>query len=222
MSEQKKEMNASVTGALRDNKGKLPLSWVPLCILEAIASVLYRNSVSGGGKYPDHNWQKGAPYSVPMDSLLRHAFKRAKGELVDPDDGLPHTWKILTNAAFLVFYEKMYPTLDDLKVNTNLGVKVNYRQEMLRTCATPSLLNAVLGLAGEAGEVADLYKKFLIHGHELNKEKLILELGDIRWYLELACECLGTTVEEIELKNVEKLRKRYPEGFSTRASLNRE
>lgn len=113
-------MTSSPTGALRDNKNKLPLSWVPLCVVEAVAAVLWRNSVSGGGKYPDHNWQKGANYSTPLDSLLRHAGKRAQGEVTDPDDGLPHSWKILCNAAFLVFYEKHYPQLDDL------GTKASY------------------------------------------------------------------------------------------------
>jgi hypothetical protein len=112
--EQANEMHKSPTGALRDNKGKAPLSWVPFCVIEAIATVLFKNSVSGGGKYPEHNWKKGAQYSVPLDSLLRHAFKCGSGEEVDPDDGLNHSWKILTNAAFLVFYEKFYPELNDL------------------------------------------------------------------------------------------------------------
>jgi hypothetical protein len=109
-------MTASSTGALRDNKGKAPLSWVPFEVVKAIALVLWKNSIPGGGKYPKSNWKKGAPYSVPMDSLLRHAFKRADGEKVDPDDGLPHSWKILCNAAFLVYYEAKYPQLDDLTV----------------------------------------------------------------------------------------------------------
>jgi len=109
-----KEMTASPTGALRDNKGKAPLSWIPFIVLKAISMVLYRNSDLSGGKYPKGNWKKGAQYSVPMDSLLRHAFKRADGEKIDPDDGLPHSWKILCNAAFLVYYEDKYPELDDL------------------------------------------------------------------------------------------------------------
>lgn len=111
----KETMNKSTNGALRDNKGKLPLSWVPLCVLEAIAAVLWKNSIPGGGKYPKNNWQRGAEHSTPMDSLLRHSFKRIGGEKIDPDDNLPHSWKILTNAAFLVFYEKFYPELDNFE-----------------------------------------------------------------------------------------------------------
>lgn len=109
------EMSASPTGALRANKGKLPVHWVPFCIIEALAAVLWRNSKSGGGKYEDHNWEKGDFYSVPMASLMRHSGRRNDGEVIDPDDGLPHSWKILCNAAFLVFYEKFYPEMDDLK-----------------------------------------------------------------------------------------------------------
>lgn len=107
-------MSVSPTGALRDNKGKFPLHWVPWIVWDFVAQVLWRNSVPGGGKYPVHNWKKGAWYSTPLDSMLRHAGKRANGEKIDPDDGLPHTWKILTNAVFLAYYEWRYPELDDL------------------------------------------------------------------------------------------------------------
>ena len=53
-----KNMHESSTGALRDRKGKLPFSWVPYEVLEAIAAVLYKSSEEGGGKYPKHNWKK--------------------------------------------------------------------------------------------------------------------------------------------------------------------
>lgn len=112
-------MIASSTGSLRDNKGKLPIHWVPLCVIEAIAAVLWKNSKPGGGKYPEHNWQKGNKHSVPLDSLLRHAHKLADGEKIDPDDQLRHSWKILCNAAFLVFYEKFYPEMDDMPKRVN-------------------------------------------------------------------------------------------------------
>jgi hypothetical protein len=115
MSDEKKDMSVSPTGALRDNKGKAPVHWVPFEVVEAIALVLFRNSVEGGGRYPRHNWRKGAQHSIPLDSLIRHAMKLAGGEKIDPEDGLPHSWKIACNAAFLVFYEKRYPNLDDLK-----------------------------------------------------------------------------------------------------------
>ena len=71
-----------------------------------------------------------------------------------------------------------------------------------------------LGLAGEAGEVADIIKKHLAGAKELDLAHLQEELGDIMWYLAEASECFGLSLEEIAKKNIEKLAKRHPNGFS--------
>ena len=84
------------------------------------------------------------------------------------------------------------------------------------------LLNAVMGLSGEVGEVADLMKKHMFQGHELSKEELINELGDIAWYLAEAATGLNIELDEILSKNIEKLKKRYPTGFLASKSINRE
>jgi NTP pyrophosphatase (non-canonical NTP hydrolase) len=84
-----------------------------------------------------------------------------------------------------------------------------------------ALVNSVMGLNGEAGEVIDLVKKHLFHGHVLNKEELIKELGDVAWYLAEAAYALDIDLETILKLNIEKLKKRYPEGFSTKDSINR-
>lgn len=78
-----------------------------------------------------------------------------------------------------------------------------------------------LGLTGEAGEVAELLKKHLGHGHELDNDKLEKELGDVMWYVAGLARVRGLTLERIAEKNVLKLMKRYPEGFSDVASKNR-
>jgi NTP pyrophosphatase (non-canonical NTP hydrolase) len=83
------------------------------------------------------------------------------------------------------------------------------------------LTNGLMGLSGESGEAIDLLKKHLFHSHPLDKEKLILELGDIAWYLAEASFALGISLEEVLTKNIEKLKKRYPEGFSKENSINR-
>ena len=83
------------------------------------------------------------------------------------------------------------------------------------------IINACLGLSGEVGEVNDLIKKHLFQGHPLNKDDLINELGDIAWYLAEAATALNISLEEILLKNIEKLKKRFPDGFSTEKSINR-
>lgn len=83
------------------------------------------------------------------------------------------------------------------------------------------IINACLGLSGEVGEVNDLLKKHMFQGHELNKDDLINELGDIAWYLAEAATALGVELEEILSKNIEKLKARYPDGFTVEGSVNR-
>lgn len=83
------------------------------------------------------------------------------------------------------------------------------------------LLNAVMGLNGEAGEVIDHVKKVCFQGHELNREHLVEELGDVAWYLAICCEAIGATLEEVLQGNIDKLRHRYPEGFDKARSVNR-
>lgn len=81
--------------------------------------------------------------------------------------------------------------------------------------------NAVLGLCGESGEVADMVKKWKFHGHPLDAMKLRKEIGDILWYCAQACHAFGWDLEGVAEDNIIKLRNRYPEGFSSQASLNR-
>ena len=83
------------------------------------------------------------------------------------------------------------------------------------------LINGVMGLCGESGEAIDIVKKWLAQGHELDKEKLAKELGDIAWYLAETAYALDIPLEDILQANIDKLRKRYPEGFSAERSINR-
>lgn len=100
-----------------------------------------------------------------------------------------------------------------------------YQKLAMRTASIDSMenphLNAVLGLNGEAGEIADMYKKAIFQGHEIDSIAILKELGDIMWYVALMCEAEGVTIEEIMEMNIEKLRKRYPDGFEVERSVNR-
>lgn len=78
-----------------------------------------------------------------------------------------------------------------------------------------------LGLAGEAGEVAEHVKKAVFHQHNLDREKLKKEVGDVLWYAAAVCTNLDLTLEEVMEANIEKLQQRYPDGFSSKASMNR-
>lgn len=103
-----------------------------------------------------------------------------------------------------------------------------YQKEALRTASGMNyenhglLENAALGLCGESGEVADLVKKALFQGHELDREHLAKELGDVAWYLAVAADAIGYSLETVLLMNVCKLRRRYPNGFEAERSLRRE
>ena len=83
------------------------------------------------------------------------------------------------------------------------------------------LINGALGLTGEAGEVSDMIKKHVFHGHELNKDEIIKELGNVCWYVALLSYAINVPLEDILQKNVDKLKRRYPEGFSEESSINR-
>ena len=83
------------------------------------------------------------------------------------------------------------------------------------------LLNGVMGLCGESGEAIDIVKKHLFQGHELDKQAIAKELGDIAWYLAETATALDVNLEDIFRANIEKLRKRYPEGFDAERSINR-
>lgn len=84
------------------------------------------------------------------------------------------------------------------------------------------LINSVMGLCGESGEAIDLVKKHLYQGHELNKERFAKELGDIAWYLAEATHAIGMDLDDIFKMNIEKLKKRYPNGFNQNNSINRD
>ena len=106
-------------------------------------------------------------------------------------------------------------------------MEVNEYQKLAMTTLNPVLsrkdvlINSVMGLCGESGEAIDIVKKWLAQGHELDKAHLARELGDIAWYLAEAATALDIPLEEILQANLDKLKKRYPEGFDTQRSLTR-
>ena len=85
-----------------------------------------------------------------------------------------------------------------------------------------ALINGVMGLCGEAGECIDLVKKHLHQGHELDAKAIAKELGDVAWYLAETAYALDLSLEDILRGNLEKLKNRYPQGFDSQRSINRE
>jgi len=98
---------------------------------------------------------------------------------------------------------------------------MTYREQVLKNIANKVSLDdyiimGALGLCGEAGEVVDLIKKHKFQGASLDRDKIIKELGDVRWYMEVLCHAMNTTMAEVEERNVAKLNLRYPSGFSVK------
>ena len=98
-----------------------------------------------------------------------------------------------------------------------LAMRTNLKGRDINT----NLTNAALGLCGEAGEFADLLKKALFQGHALDCAHMRKELGDILWYIALGADALGVTVDDLIKENVEKLKARYPQGFTVQNSAIR-
>ena len=88
----------------------------------------------------------------------------------------------------------------------------------------PRLLTAVIGMQSETGEFAEIVKKCIFQGKELNddvKFHLMRELGDIIWYWSQGVMSLGYSPSQVIEENIKKLEKRYPNGFEVFRSENR-
>ena len=103
-----------------------------------------------------------------------------------------------------------------------------YQLEALRTasglsgsCADNMILNGAMGMCGESGEFMDILKKATFQGHELDKDHLAKELGDILWYVAVAARGIGYDLSTIADMNKAKLRARYPDGFDSEKSRKR-
>ena len=101
-----------------------------------------------------------------------------------------------------------------------------YQRAVIRTAPPKEIFKdalniAALGITGEGGELANKIKKMLYHGHDLDPEELLEEIGDVLWYLAFLAETLDTDLCEIANANIEKLYRRYPDGFSYEASRER-
>lgn len=84
------------------------------------------------------------------------------------------------------------------------------------------LLHAVLGLASETGELADMLKKHIIYGRALDLVNVIEETGDLLWYEALALSAVKGQLSDAMEKNIAKLTERYKGKFSEHAALNRD
>lgn len=167
----------------------------------------------------------------------REKLKLEHPERIDPDlfggcDGCPDDYGYLPvpklcdpdSKYCTICWDREIPT--ELEVGKGSLTINGYQQAALRTESGspkgyPRLLNGLMGLNGEAGECIDILKKHLFQGHELDREHMAKELGDVAWYLAVSADALGYDLETILQMNIDKLKARYPEGFNSEFSQNR-
>ena len=183
-------------------------------------------------------WNRG--YGTEMlKAVFRFAFEELDVQRITADNisanaasgaamrkaGMEHTGTIEGK------YEKLGMLMDaesyEIHNTCRKSMTVNEYQKLAMTTLNPALskkdvlINGVMGLCGESGEAIDIVKKWLAQGHALDREGLAKELGDIAWYLAETAYALEIPLEEILQANLEKLKNRYPEGFSSERSVNR-
>ena len=84
-----------------------------------------------------------------------------------------------------------------------------------------NLINGCLGLAGEGVKVCDIGKKYMCQGDNLETQKSVGELSDVLGYVALTAQGIGCNLDSIMEHNINKLKKRYPNGFEAERSINR-
>ena len=110
-----------------------------------------------------------------------------------------------------------------LAMRTNDGLS-DYRLRLISENTEidiAELLMGCLGLAGESGELLDLFKKWIFHEKALDEDHAKKELGDVMWYVAEIAYSMGWDLDEVMQMNVDKLKARYPQGFSTDLSNHR-
>lgn len=148
--------------------------------------------------------------------------------------GNPHASLYFIKCNACDYESEQFPSIEEAILYWNNNGKDKhiytpyiYQIEATRTAdpklsAEKKILEGLVGMNSEAGEALDIWKKYEFHKHDLDVKAIALELGDVLWYLTEAAVALGYSLEDIMKMNIEKLSKRYPEGFDPERSKNRE
>lgn len=118
-------------------------------------------------------------------------------------------------------YVELAMRTNDGKCTARLKGAAAYGEQLKDHLDMGGIFNACLGLSGEVGEFNDMIKKWIFHEKPLDDEHAKKELGDIMWYVAMMCHSFKWDLDEIMQKNIDKLRARYPEGFTPDMANNR-
>lgn len=183
-------------------------------------------------------WNRGYGTEV-LKEVIRFAFEELELDRIVADHmaGNPASGAVMRKAGMTHIgteqgkYEKHGSFHDaevyEIRSSRRPELTANEYQRKAMTTLNPALtrkdilINGVMGLCGESGEAIDIVKKHLHQGHALDREALAKELGDIAWYLAETAYALDLSLEEILRANLDKLKKRYPEGFDAERSIER-
>lgn len=117
-------------------------------------------------------------------------------------------------------YQEKAMAANDSKDSYRLGD--SFRESIDLGVDVPELINGLLGLSGESGELIEVFKKWIFQGSGLDVEHAKRELGDVMWYVVLVCHAMKWDLADILEINLEKISKRYPSGFDVeKANLER-
>ncbi len=171
----------------------------------------------GGGEY----WQRLSRMNARQEEkgLAKYGQSLEDNHTLSRTQRIEHAQEELIDALKYLEHLKAAAT-DTLSANDYQRMAMRTNDETMSEW--DMLRNAVYGLNGEAGEIIDLLKKHEFQGHELAREELIEECGDVLWYCALFATALGEDIQTIMERNIEKLKGRYPEGFDKARSINRE
>ena len=173
---------------------------------------------------------KKTPYQEAVEALIARQVEKGRGKYgvtldenatLTTEQRIEHLEEELIDA--LMYCEHLKAALKENGLTAD-----DYQRAALRTARVDELskdellLNGVMGLCGEAGECIDLVKKARFQGHEIDNDKLRLEIGDCAWYAALASYAVGRPLSEVLQANIDKLKARFPDGFSKERSIHRE
>lgn len=111
--------------------------------------------------------------------------------------------------------------MNDVRLYQHEAARTLIENPHIPTSDEMMILWGAMGLVGEAGEVAELVKKGIMHQHGLDRQKMLDELGDCLWYIAALCTRLNVSLEIVMQRNVDKLARRYPNGFTPEDSKRR-
>lgn len=183
--------------------------------------IAYKSRLHGGLTWGVYSHSKGASHYA----YWNNTFQNGKGTYT----GYLRSENIVAVEDIIIHEEKPKAfTFSDF----DASVKRTWKDQDFKDAVS----NAALGLTGEAGEVADLIKKAIYHKRGFLEVHTLLpeeeeralsvqdvkdELSDVLYYVSATAQEFGFTLEDVAKHNIEKLEKRFPEGFSTEASAQK-